>query len=236
MLFRSTADSCLQKPVDKSLSRRIVEKENLDTSKMLIGMVLLDEIPSGNFGEKVNARSLCAVTLKLLAEVFDANFVLIPQLYGTYRDFPSLLKIAENNELGNRVYVSSDEYDSDEHQSLIGIFDLFVSFRLHSFIFAVRQGVPSVCIGYEHKAFGFTESVKIQEYCLDFFHTTPEEIVKKVQQVWERRDEFKREVKTNILRLEKLALKNSELAAELLTSYRAKKKGTIFDSLRSIFG
>jgi colanic acid/amylovoran biosynthesis protein len=191
---------------------------------MLIGMVLLDEIPSGNYGEKVNVRPLVAATLKLLGKAFDANFVLVPQLYGTYRDFPSLLKTAQNSDLGGRIHVTSDEYNSDEYQSLIGIFDLFVSFRLHSFIFAVRQGVPGICIGYEHKAFGFAESMNIQEYCLDLYNTTAKQIVKKATQVWEHRDEFNKEVKSNILLLEKLALKNSELAAELLASYKVRNR------------
>lgn len=214
-----TADSCLQKPVDKSLGKGIIDKEHLDSNKMLIGMVPLYQVPTANLANVFDAKPLAVSTLKLLSEIFDADFVLIPQLYGAYRDLPSLITIAETSGLGDRIHVVPDTYDSNEQQSLIGELDLCVSFRYHPYIFAVRQGIPTVCIAYEHKAYGFAEAMNLEEYCLDLFSTTPEEIVKKIQQVWDRRDELKRHIESNIVRLEKLSLKNSELAAELLTSH-----------------
>ena len=215
-----TADSCLQKPVDASLRRRIIEQEGLDKSEMLIGMAVLDDIPTGNYGPRVDAKPMAGDVIRRLAEVFDGRIVLVPQLYGTNRDYPILVDIAKKSGLGDRVHVAADRYDSDEHQSLIGAFDLFVSFRLHSFIFAIRQGVPAVCVGYEHKAFGFAESMDISQYCLDFHKTNADEIVDKAQQLWKQRESFSSQALGNIKALEQLSLKNSELAADLVNSRR----------------
>jgi coenzyme F420 hydrogenase subunit beta len=220
-----TADSCLQKPVDKTSGKSIIDKENLDKDKMLIGMVPLYQVPTANLANVFDAKPLAVSTLRLLSEIFDANFVLIPQLYSAHKDLPSLITIAESSGIGRRIHVIPDTYNSDEQQSLIGELDICVSFRYHPYIFAVRQGKPTVCIAYEHKAFGFAEAMNLEEYCLDLFSTTPEDIVKKIQQVWDCRDELKKNIDLNIVRLENLSLKNSELAAELLNSPLVGKKG-----------
>lgn len=49
--------------------------------------------------------------------------------------------------------------------------------------------------------------------------------MEKAQQAWANKDDFRKQAKINILNLERLALKNSALAAELLASLEAKKKG-----------
>jgi len=211
-----TVDSCLQKPVDKSLSRQIIKEEKIKTDRMLIGVVPLYSIPFLAEAESFDVQKIAMKTIELLAKVFDAGFIMIPQTHGTYRDFPSMQRIASATCLGKRIHVLSDMYDSDQQQSLIGRCDLFVSFRYHPFIFATRQAVPSVCVAYEHKAFGFAKAMNLEEYCLDLFSTTPEEIVQKTQQAWNHKEEFKKHVESCIVRLEELSLKNSRLAADLL--------------------
>lgn len=211
-----TADSCLQKPVDKLLSQQIIKEEKINTDKMLIGVVPLHSIPFLAEAESFDVQETATKTIELLAKVLDASFVIIPQVYGSYKDLPSMKQIAYATGLGKQIHVLSDTYDSDQQQSLIGRCDLFVSFRYHPFIFATRQAVPSVCVAYEHKAFGFAKAMNLEEYCLDLFSTTPEEIVKKAQQVWNHKEEFKKHVESCIIRLEELSLKNSRLAADLL--------------------
>ncbi|RKY12277.1 MAG: hypothetical protein DRP65_01785 [Planctomycetota bacterium] len=214
-----TIDSCLQKPVDITLGEKILEDERIDRSKMLIGMTILDDVPSGNDVQKTNVKSLVISTVQKLLEIFDADLVLLPQLYGTFRDVHVLSEIAERSGCGARIYIITDKYNSDEQQSMIGHFDLFVSFRYHPFIFASRQAVPSVCVAYEHKAFGYAQAMGIEEYCLDLFSTTAEEIAGKAQYVWKHKGEFKKRVRNKISEIEKLSFKNSRLAADLLDSY-----------------
>jgi len=219
-----TVDSCLQKPVDRSLGEKVCEKAGLNTSKMLIGMVVLDEVPSGNLGEKYHVRPLIISTLKLLLQAFEADFVLLPQLYGTFRDLPVLNDIAANVYSNDRIHIISDEFNSDDQQGIVGCCDLFVAFRYHPFIFASRQAVPSVCIAYEHKAFGYAKIMDLQDYCIDLFSTTAEDIVEKIKSTWQNKDDYIRRARENIAKVEELSLKNSKLAAELLRNHKARKK------------
>jgi coenzyme F420 hydrogenase subunit beta len=215
-----TADSCLQKPVDKSLGRQIIKEQKINTDRMLIGVVPLYSIPFLVEEESFDVQEKAVKTIELLAKVFDATFVIIPQLYGLYKDLPAMKQIACATGLGKRVHVLSDTYDSDQQQGLIGRCDLFVSFRYHPFIFAVRQAVPSVCVAYEHKAFGFAKAMNLEEYCLDLFDAAPEEIAGKAQQAWNHKEEYKKHLVSCIISLEKLSLKNSRLAADLLERTR----------------
>jgi colanic acid/amylovoran biosynthesis protein len=218
-----TADSCLQQPVDKSLSDQIIKEEKIQTNKTLIGVVPLCSIPFLHEVQSYDVQELASKTMTLLAEAFDANFIMLPQTYGSYPDLPSMKDIACATGFSKRIHILGEEYDSDQQQSLIGRCDLFVSFRYHPFIFAARQAVPSVCIAYEHKAFGFAKAIGLEEYCLDLFNTTPEEIVHKTQQAWNRKEEFKQRVRMRIASLEELSLKNSRLAAGLLQQTMQKR-------------
>ncbi|MDP6634995.1 MAG: Coenzyme F420 hydrogenase/dehydrogenase, beta subunit C-terminal domain [Phycisphaerae bacterium] len=213
-----TVDSCLQKPVDKSLSRQIIRKEGIDTDKMLIGVVPLHSVPFLHEAESLDVQDTAAQTIELLADVFDANFLILPQRHGLHRDLPSMIRIAHATELGEQIHVLNDTYDSDQQQSLIGRCDLLISFRYHPFIFGTRQAVPSVCVAYEHKALGFARIMNLEEYCLDLFSTTPEEIVAKAQQAWNHKEVFKNRAESHVSRLEGLSLRNSEIAAGLLKS------------------
>jgi coenzyme F420 hydrogenase subunit beta len=219
-----TADSCLQKPVDKLLSREIIEEQKIDTDRMLIGVVPLYSIPFLAEAESFDAQEKAVKTIELLAKVYDASFVIIPQLYGLHKDLPAMEQIACATDLGKQIHVLSDKYDSDQQQSLIGRCDLVVSFRYHPFIFATRQAVPGVCVAYEHKAFGFAKAMNLEEYCLDLFSATPEEIAGKAQQAWNHKEELKKHLEPCVVRLEELSLKNSRLAAALLQRTRQQQR------------
>lgn len=219
-----TADSCLQKPVDPLLKKNIIQKEGIDTNKMLIGVVPLNKIPSSasNKLESLDVQKMAVRTIILLGEMFDAEFILIPQMHGTYTDVPVMEQIAWATGLNKRIRVLPDSYNSDQQQSLIGACNVFISFRYHPFIFSARQAVPCICVAYEHKAFGFAQSINLEEYCLDLFSTTPEEIAEKVKKTWANKNEFTKCAISGIKKLEELSFNNSKLTADMFFRFSQK--------------
>lgn len=68
-----------------------------------------------------------------------------------------------------------------------GCMDMMIVSRLHSGIFAMGCGVPTLCIGYNPKTEGVLRSLQLEEYMVDINHTDPQLFWQKLSRIWGQR-------------------------------------------------
>ena len=71
--------------------------------------------------------------------------------------------------------------------------DLLVSMRLHALVFAARAGVPMLALAYARKMRGLMRALGMERWVVEVESRTPprEEIVMKIDKLWEQRDVIK---------------------------------------------
>jgi colanic acid/amylovoran biosynthesis protein len=115
------------------------------------------------------------------------------------RDFPyakQLYDVVEKRGLVNMsdVLCISRPYIPVELKAIIKQFDMFVSGRIHGFVAAVSQNVPTVIInrGFgakSHRNIGFARSVGLEEYIADPHSSS--DLISKIDKCWKNKEELK---------------------------------------------
>lgn len=126
--------------------------------------------------------------------ILPPNFKLI-----NGRDFPyakQLHDVLEKRSLVdmNDVICISNPYIPVELKAIISKFDMFVSGRIHGFVAAVSQNVPTVILnrGFgpkSHRNIGFARSVGLEDYLAD--PSSSEDIINKLKRCWENKEDLK---------------------------------------------
>jgi colanic acid/amylovoran biosynthesis protein len=124
----------------------------------------------------------------------EPNFKLI-----NGRDYPyakQLYDVLQKRKIANMDFVicAKGPYTPKETKAIIGQFDMFVSGRIHAFVAAVSQSIPTVIInrghgGKSHRNIGFARSAGLEDYIAN-----PEssiDIISKVQICWNNRFKLK---------------------------------------------
>ena len=64
--------------------------------------------------------------------------------------------------------------------------------------------------------------MNLEEYCLDLFSTTPEEIAENVKKTWVNKNAFKKCAISGIKKLEELSFNNSKLTVDMFSHFSQK--------------
>lgn len=224
-----TIDSVLQRPVDAGLGDSVFAREGLERNKMYIGFApSLGLKQFRDDDKKVQYIELLVQAMRLFVDQFDARFIFFPHGYGAWRDRPFIESIVSIAGMQHRAHILSETSNSNEQQALAGKLDAFVSFRYHPGMFALRQFVPCVSVAYQHKVRGFMHALGMEEFCLDLDTLTPSQLVEKIRQAIEKREETTQRVRPQLELLERESLKNSFLAS-LLLEYQSQPRRVSLD-------
>lgn len=101
-------------------------------------------------------------------------------------------------------------YSPKETKAIIKQFDMFVSGRVHAFVAAVSQNIPTVLItrghgGISHRNIGFAKSVGLEEYIAD--PHSSRNMIQKISKCWNNRDELREQLKSTIPEVQNTAQK-----------------------------
>jgi colanic acid/amylovoran biosynthesis protein len=101
----------------------------------------------------------------------------------------------------NDIILSKGPYTPKQTKAIIGQFDMFVSGRIHAFVAAVSQHVPTVIInrghgGRSHRNIGFARSVGMKDYVSD--PSSADDIKEKLKKCWQNREELRRVLENKI--------------------------------------
>lgn len=129
------------------------------------------------------------------------------------RDYPyaqrvfQLIKDRGNVDLEN-VLLAQGPFSPQETKAIIGKFDMFISGRIHAFVAAVSQYVPTVIInrghgGRSHRNIGFARSVGLEEYISD--PSSFDDMREKVMKCWYNKEILSITLKKKIPEVQKVA-------------------------------
>jgi colanic acid/amylovoran biosynthesis protein len=93
-----------------------------------------------------------------------------------------------------RVKLIEERLEPALLQACYGLMDLFIATRLHSGIFSLNMGVPTIFIGYLPKSRGVLEAVGLSDCLVELKSIDEEELFRKLEMAWLERDELSRRI------------------------------------------
>ena len=160
IIIHRTADSAIQetlKPYERDLYFK-GEKKSL-ANKYLVSVSAIQYVYPGERNVVQRRKEYTQIMLKCLKHIGtrkDCHFLFYPQLYGkVHSDVPYLEDLGRSLPPNFSWEIVDANANSDMQRRLFGMTDLCIASRYHPAIFAGCNGVPGICIYYEHKALGF---------------------------------------------------------------------------------
>lgn len=112
-------------------------------------------------------------------------------------------------------------YSPKETKAIIKQFDMFISGRVHAFVAAVSQNIPTVLItrghgGISHRNIGFARSVGLEEYIADPHSSA--DMIQKILKCWTNRIELREQLKFTIPEVQNTAHKCFDAVGDLFNN------------------
>jgi len=215
-----TADSAIQQSFDPVPRATYFGDRTVDfNNRLLVAVSLNDYQYPGESDPKAlksryNATAL--VTLKHLVEKQGAYLLLLPQLYGkAHSDVGYLRSIASDLPEGSWEIVD-DSLNSDAQRKIFAMCDIHLASRYHPAIFGNTANVPGCCIYYEHKALGFMEQLKLEQYAFDIRTVEAAVLCRTLDSIIERRDALQQHLQDEVPRLRAKSQRTTEIAIGLI--------------------
>lgn len=223
-----TADpAILLEPTKSDRINEILEKEQIDDSKPLIGIAVAPIFQNSKywhnqqkrFGE---VRDFWIKLIDIITLKFKADIIIIPMQSPLDREYAqNLLKDIKNK---HRVKIITGDYAPGEIMGVIGRMGILIGMRFHSLVFAARMGVPMVGIIYDPKAHCFLKEIEQRKFAVDIGDGTLwrnknlnlDEVIKNLDVIWLNKKGLKEDIKKMTEKLCFKALLNAKIAHTLL--------------------
>jgi colanic acid/amylovoran biosynthesis protein len=126
------------------------------------------------------------------------NIVLLPQLFGELNDFNYYKKLLSDlpDSYQGRIFLVSDNYNSDIQRYIIANAEFVIGARYHSVVFSIKSETPFICLSYEHKMMGLLKKLKLTDKLIDIndylkMNITKESVIKQIYESFLSRDSYK---------------------------------------------
>lgn len=211
-LFEAKPDSEMS---DIFAREKIIEKHRKTVGFILCGFNML-EGPYDKWPRKDSEFTQFAKAVEYIVDELGARVVLLSHQNGfelspnfkliNGRDYPYAKRLQEV--VKKRGKVDTDQvlcidrpYLPFEIKAIIKQFDMFISGRIHGFVAAVSQNVPTVIINrghgpISHRNIGFARSVGFEEFLANPHSEV--DIISKIQKCWENKDNLRNTLENRI--------------------------------------
>lgn len=155
-----------------------------------------------------------------LVDKYNATVLIMPHdlgeswLFGQPTERIMAKEICQLVRHTDKVKAVTQDYSSEEIKGIIGQCDLFIGSKMHANIAALSQSIPTIGLSYSYKFHGIMGMLGQGQYVCESFGT--EEIIKKVENAWARREAIKNELESKSKAVKELALLNGELVKKLV--------------------
>jgi len=217
-----TADAAfLVRSITTEESLKLLAKEGIyQNHRPLVGMTFRN----WNFPEHSHSKARFTNYLEVMTRTVDfltlslGATVLLLSMSTFFRDDDRILsnEIASRAKDKTNIRVLTKDYSPEQLKGIIGQMDLFIGTRMHSNIFALSMGVPTIAISCQWKTDGIMKMLDMADYVLDMADLRFDDIVSAINKAWDNRSDIKQQLKTKIPEIENLALHNAELVKTLL--------------------
>lgn len=220
-----TADAAFTLPtISREEAISLIERETeIPKNELMVGITAIyRDFPSqkGQIEATVeNYSKAMAGAIDYIITKLNVYVIFFPHnktIYGDRNDELASMKIFKKIRNKSRVTILTDDYTPEQLKGMYGCMSLFIGTRYHSCIFALSMNVPTIVIGYRHKAPGISKMLGMEEYVCDINTITTHELTSKIDKIWAEKDEVKKKLETNIKAMQARSMENVRLAVEYL--------------------
>ncbi len=207
-------------PTDKSM-KLLAEEGVRQSQRPLIGITVREWDFPGTSDASFRFANYVQVikeTAEWLISNKKAKILFFPQVIYPPKDDDTTVSHEIASRIGQKrnVSVLTKDYSPQELKGAIGQMDLFIGTRMHSNIFSLSMGVPTIAISYQKKTDGIMKMLGMADYVLDIADLRFDGITSVIDKAWANRSEIKQQLKKKLPEVESLAWYNAELVKELL--------------------
>ncbi len=218
-----TADEAfLLEPANVQIVDEIFNIYSINNTSPTIGYALCNwGFPNSTSPENDKKRYIqeTAKSMDSLIEKYNANVLIACHVEkdGIDDDRSTSMQVLESVLNKNNVHLL-DVYDDAEIKAIWGQCDLFVGTRMHSNIFALGGGVPTIAISYLHKTNGIMKGLGLEEWVLNIDDFTSEDIISLAKEILENKKLTREVVTERVEIIKNKARLNALKVKELISS------------------
>jgi colanic acid/amylovoran biosynthesis protein len=208
--------------------------ENAHTLLKKEGIIINEDLRIGitvrdwNFPTSINPHmqriqyiTAVALALEKILEEKKCIVVFFPQVIFSHikdddRIVATEIKFKMKESVRNRVFVLTENYSPEQIKAMIGTMNIFIGTRMHSNIFSISMGVPTLAIAYEYKTYGIMKMLGLEEYILDITNITHDMLIDSVYKVQRDSERIIQKIKESFPFVQREALRNGEFIKDLL--------------------
>jgi len=175
----------------------------IDPSKGYIGVTVIRKLLKTLKGEEIEKyHTGLAGALTYMVRKYDPNILFFPQVTGPTEaedDRIAARHVRDRMETSvDRVYIIEDPLTTVALRTLYRHMDVIVASRLHSGIFALSVGTPTLFIGYLTKTRGVIEDLGLQEWLIELDRFEESTLINKLEKLWQNRLQVKQEINQHL--------------------------------------
>jgi len=148
--------------------------------------------------EQTAFEAAVATFVRRLVDDYQASVVFVPQVTFSARgddDRVVARRVAMAADRGDRVRVVESPLSPSEVKWVCGRMNAFVGTRMHSNIFAVAQGVPTLAIAYQPKTVGIMNTLQPQDFVVPIADLQADDLTEGFRRLWHERGEIRARLK-----------------------------------------
>jgi colanic acid/amylovoran biosynthesis protein len=148
-----------------------------------------------------------AKTLTRFTQEFDTRIYIFDQVTGPTAEENDgnsaelFLKMVPKDQ--DRIIHVNQRLNPMELKACYRLMDVFIASRLHSGIFAMSCGVPTLYVGYNPKTRGVLEAIGLNQWLLDLNEINSDDFWSLLQDIWKNRRSVSEETKTAVIKCQK---------------------------------
>lgn len=192
----------------KRLLARAGVPEDVVRAGRLVGVTVRPWHFPGSGGQQERQRRYLITVATMIEKLIElgARVVLIPQVTGPAEAendttvTRQLFQLVQHLRPG--VHMLEGDFDPAQLKAMYGEMEMFVGTRMHSCIFAMSSGVPTLAISYmKNKAFGIMEMVGMEDCVVDITALSEGRGLDLVERIWSRRRELGHDLSAVMVRV-----------------------------------
>lgn len=179
--------------------RPILERHGYHSGRRCIGATVIASMPSYLDPQQIsNYYAAVAAALSDLAIQNDLDVFFFYQVIGPSSQEDDRIATSEvvrqMNLAPERIHVVDEILRPDQLKACYGCMDLFLASRLHSGIFSLSMGVPTVFVGYLSKTRGVLEALDINNCFLELNNLTRDRLFSMLENAWIERETLRTDI------------------------------------------
>lgn len=204
--------------------KKLLEKAGYnDFSNQKIGLTVRKwNFPNSTHPKEKFMRYIDEVSqfIEKVTQQENADIILFPQVILKPNDddriISNLLKSKLTKKASKKVFVLEEDYTPEQIKSMMGAMDFFIGTRMHSNIFAISMGIPTLAISYEIKTDGIMKMVGLADYVIDISNISSDQIIEKFNNMKKNGDIIKKQLNQMLPIICKEAERNGEFLKMLI--------------------